>query len=108
MCLCEHYLRKQCFIFVISNRKSVPLWARGMKNRVMDTGIVGILSKRITAYGKDHEESISQFAQGCGVSESSIRRIENGTSNVRLSLIDKIIAYMGISLAELLADMVKE
>ena len=74
----------------------------------MDTGIVRILSKRITAYGKDHEESISQFAQGCGVSESSIRRIENGTSNARLSLIDKIMAYMGVSLVELLAELVKK
>ena len=80
----------------------------GVINRPMDTGIIGILSKRITAYRKDHGESISQFANGCGVSESSIRRIENGTSNARLSLIDKIIAYMGISLAELLADLVEE
>lgn len=74
----------------------------------MDTGIVRILSKRITAYRKDHGESISQFAKGCGVSESSIRRIENGTSNARLSLIDKIMAYMGVSLVELLAELVKK
>lgn len=70
----------------------------------MDTGIIAILSKRITMYRKNHEESISQFDKGCGVSESSIRRVENGISNARLSLIDKTMAYMGASLAELLDE----
>lgn len=73
----------------------------------MDTGVITILGKRIAAYRKEHGESIAQFAKGCGVSKSSIRRIENGTSNARTSLIDKIIKYMGVSPAELFADWVK-
>lgn len=58
------------------------------------------LAVQILTYKKEHNETAAQFAKGCGVSATTIRRIENGDANVKLSTADKLLCYMNIEVAE--------
>ena len=66
------------------------------------------LAVQILAYKKEHNETAAQFAKGCGVSATTIRRIENGDANVKLSTADKLLCYMNITLIDLLPPLVTE
>ena len=43
---------------------------------------IDTLAVQILTYKKEHNETATQFAKGCGVSAATIRRIENGDANV--------------------------
>ena len=66
------------------------------------------LAVQILTYKKEHNENAAQFAKGCGVSAATIRRIENGDVNVKLSTADKLLRYMNITLIDLLPPLVTE
>ena len=66
------------------------------------------LAVQILTYKKEHNETAAQFAKGCGVSATTIRRIENGDANVKLSTADKLLCYMNITLIDLLPPLVTE
>lgn len=63
------------------------------------------LAVQILTYKKEHNETAAQFAKGCGVSAATIRRIENGDANVKLSTADKLLRYMNITLIDLLPPL---
>ena len=63
------------------------------------------LAVQILTYKKEHNETAAQFAKGCGVSATTIRRIENGDANVKLSTADKLLRYMNITLIDLLPPL---
>ena len=63
---------------------------------------IDTLAVQILTYKKEHNETAAQFAKGCGVSAATIRRIENGDANVKLSTADKLLRYMNITLIDLL------
>lgn len=63
------------------------------------------LAVQILTYKKEHNETAAQFAKGCGVSAATIRRIENGDANVKLSTADKLLCYMNITLIDLLPPL---
>ena len=52
------------------------------------------LAVQILTYKKEHNETAAQFAKGCGVSATTIRRIENGDANVKLSTADKLLCLL--------------
>ena len=62
---------------------------------------IDTLAVQILTYKKEHNETAAQFAKGCGVSATTIRRIENGDANVKLSTADKLLRYMNITLIDL-------
>mgnify|MGYP000072605683 CR=1 FL=1 len=66
------------------------------------------LAVQILTYKKEHNETAAQFAKGCGVNATTIRRIENGDANVKLSTADKLLCYMNITLIDLLPPLVTE
>ena len=66
------------------------------------------LAVQILTYKKEHNETAAQFAKGCGVSAATIRRIENGDANVKLSTADKLLRYMNITLIDLLPPLTTE
>lgn len=66
------------------------------------------LAVQILTYKKEHNETAAQFAKGCGVSAATIRRIENGDANVKLSTADKLLRYMNITLIDLLPPLATE
>ncbi len=66
------------------------------------------LAVQILTYKKEHNETATQFAKGCGVSATTIRRIENGDANVKLSTADKLLRYMNITLIDLLPPLTTE
>lgn len=66
------------------------------------------LAVQILTYKKEHNETAAQFAKGCGVSAATIRRIESGDANVKLSTADKLLRYMNITLIDLLPPLATE
>ena len=66
---------------------------------------IDTLAVQILTYKKEHNETATQFAKGCGVSAATIRRIENGDANVKLSTADKLLRYMNITLIDLLPPL---
>ena len=66
---------------------------------------IDTLAVQILTYKKEHNETAAQFAKGCGVSAATIRRIENGDANVKLSTADKLLRYMNITLIDLLPPL---
>ena len=69
---------------------------------------IDTLAVQILTYKKEHNETAAQFAKGCGVSATTIRRIENGDANVKLSTADKLLRYMNITLIDLLPPLATE
>jgi len=69
---------------------------------------IDTLAVQILTYKKEHNETATQFAKGCGVSAATIRRIENGDANVKLSTADKLLRYMNITLIDLLPPLATE
>lgn len=69
---------------------------------------IDTLAVQILTYKKEHNENAAQFAKGCGVSAATIRRIENGDANVKLSTADKLLRYMNITLIDLLPPLATE
>ena len=69
---------------------------------------IDTLAVQILTYKKEHNETAAQFAKGCGVSAATIRRIENGDANVKLSTADKLLRYMNITLIDLLPPLATE
>lgn len=63
--------------------------------------IVHILGEHIIAYRKEHGESVAQFAKNCGVSASSIRKIEKGIGDPLASLVWKIARHIGVEMDDL-------
>lgn len=63
--------------------------------------MIRIPGEHIIAYRKAHGESVAQFASGCGVSVSSIRKIEKGISEPSILLIWKIAKYMKVKMNDL-------
>lgn len=68
---------------------------------------IDTLAVQILTYKKEHNETATQFAKGCGVSAATIRRIENGDANVKLSTADKLLRYMNITLIDLLPPLAR-
>lgn len=66
------------------------------------------LAEHVLAYRKEHGESAAQFAKGCGVSAATIRSIESGNANTKLSTVSKILRYMNITFEELLPSLAAE
>ena len=59
------------------------------------------IGKRIRVYREEQKESATRFAKECGVSRDSITKIENGTANPCINLLEKISKHMGITMEEL-------
>ena len=60
------------------------------------------LSKRILKYRQEHGESQLEFAEHCDVSHYTMSSIENIASDVKVSTVQKIAAYTGMTVSELL------
>lgn len=64
------------------------------------------LAKHILAYRTEHNETITQFAKGCGVSVSTICRIENGRSiDITAGTIDKVCCYLKIDMRDFFLEI---
>lgn len=73
-----------------------------------DYDFTDTLAVQILTYKKEHNETAAQFAKGSGVSTSTIRNIESGNANVKLSTVDKLLCYMNITLVDLLPPLATE
>lgn len=62
-----------------------------------------VLAKRVRAFRKAKKESQCKFSEHTGVSEDEISRIEREIANPALGTVQKLAAYMGNTVAELLA-----
>lgn len=73
----------------------------------MSTGLLAHnLAKHIRAYRTTHSETVAQFAKGCGVSASTIRKIENGSSdNITTETIDKVCCYLNIDMCDFFLEI---
>jgi len=60
------------------------------------------LSNFIIAYRKKHRESQEDFASNCDISKDTLSLIERGEANPRLDTMQKIAAYTGVTVAEML------
>lgn len=61
-----------------------------------------VLAKRVKEFRKKENESQRKFAEHTGVSEDEISQIERGLANPALGTVQKIAAYMGNTVSELL------
>ena len=59
-------------------------------------------SERIKAFRYINHESQAEFAANVGVSEDEISLIECGRANPRLDTLQKLAAYMNITVSDLL------
>ncbi|MBR4880913.1 MAG: helix-turn-helix transcriptional regulator [Clostridia bacterium] len=60
------------------------------------------LSKWILKYRHEHGESQLEFAAHCDVSHYTMSAIENVADDVKVSTVQKIAAYTGMTVSELL------
>lgn len=67
-----------------------------------------ILGNYVVAYRKEHGESITQFAKGCGLSVSTIRRLERGLVNPSTVVVMEVSEYIGLTLVELWSEYVRQ
>lgn len=63
------------------------------------------ISQRLKAYRNKYEESQEEFADHIGIHIASLSLIERKRMNLRLSTLQKIAAYMGITVSELLTPL---
>ena len=63
------------------------------------------ISQRLNAYRNKHEESQEVFAEHVGIHIASLSLMERKRMNPRLSTLQKIAAYMGITVSELLTPL---
>lgn len=61
------------------------------------------LAKRVKAIRKLMDENQIEFAEHCGINVETLSLIEREQSDVRLSTTQKIAAYAGITVSQLLA-----
>lgn len=55
----------------------------------------------ISAYRKEHGETLSRFAKESRVSVSSLQRLERGKGNPSLFMVCRMAVHMGITLGDL-------
>ncbi len=60
------------------------------------------LSKKVLKYRHEHGESQLEFAEHCDISHYTMSSIENVADDVKLSTVQKIAAYVGMTVSELL------
>lgn len=60
------------------------------------------LSKKILKFRHEHGESQLEFAEHCDVSHYTMSSIENVAGDVKVSTVQKIAAYTGMTVSELL------
>lgn len=60
------------------------------------------LAKRLKAYRKSLGKNQFDFASDVGISIEEVSLIERGLTDPRLSTLQKISAYMGVTVSELL------
>lgn len=60
------------------------------------------LSKKVSSLRHDYGENQFEFADNCGISVYTLSLIECGTANPRIDTLQKIAAYTGMTVSELL------
>ncbi|MBQ3182941.1 MAG: helix-turn-helix transcriptional regulator [Clostridia bacterium] len=60
------------------------------------------LSKKILKFRHEHRESQLEFAEHCDISHYTMSSIENVADDVKVSTVQKIAAYTGMTVSELL------
>ncbi|MCM1232244.1 MAG: helix-turn-helix domain-containing protein [Ruminococcus flavefaciens] len=75
-----------------------------------DVGIdaVNRLAKRVIAYRAEHNESMTHFAKGAGVSIETIKKLEQFQCNPLINTVWHIANYMGLTLDEAMGPLPEE
>ena len=60
------------------------------------------LSKRVLKFRHEHGENQLEFAEHCDVNHYTMSAIENVAADVKVSTVQKIAAYTGMTVSELL------
>lgn len=63
-----------------------------------------ILSKKLKSIREEMNESQMEFAYNCGISTETLSLIEREKVNPNLDTLQKIAAYLGITVSELLKE----
>lgn len=69
---------------------------------------IEVLGKRLKAYRCLNKETQEEFAEHVGISMEEVSNIERCNTDPRLSTIQKIAAYMGETVSDLLEAETKE
>lgn len=64
-----------------------------------------ILSKKLKSIREEINESQMEFAYNCGISTETLSLIEREKVNPNLDTLQKIAAYLGITVSELLKEI---
>ncbi len=64
-----------------------------------------ILSKKLKSIREEMNESQMEFAYNCGISTETLSLIEREKVNPNLDTLQKIAAYLGITVSELLKEI---
>lgn len=64
-----------------------------------------ILSKKLKSIREEMNESQMEFAYNCGISTETFSLIEREKVNPNLDTLQKIAAYLGITVSELLKEI---
>ena len=67
-----------------------------------------VLSIKVKADRKKKQESQIVFAENCDISTKTLSKIENSTADPRLSTLQKLAAYTGETVSELLHTEMEE
>lgn len=75
-----------------------------------DAGVEAVnrLAKRVLAYRAEHNESMTRFAKGAGVSIETIKKLEQHQCNPQINTIWHIAHYMGMTMGEAMRPLPEE
>lgn len=66
-----------------------------------------VLANNVIKIRTTHKQSQTAFAKNCGISQSTLKCIENAMGNPRLSTMSKIARYVGLETSQLFEEDLK-